>query len=116
VSDDPLRPSPSRFGDALNTGRVLHDTLTSTDHYRDALQTIAMLDHDDLDALALYVAADAVATRGEQQSSGDVWTDWWRGIDAADPDNPPDMETTSAVLRRIVRPAEGDDPDRAPDT
>jgi hypothetical protein len=116
VTDDPLRRSPHLYGDPLNAGRVLHDNLTATDHYMEAFQVIAMLDRDDLEQLALYVAADAAATRGEEQGSGDVWTDWWRGIGTTNPDDPPDMESTPAVLRRIVRPPEDDDPDRAPDT
>ena len=95
---------------------MLHDTLASTEHYLDAFKTIETLDHDDLAHLALYVAADAAATRGEQQASGQVWIDWWRGIDTPDPDDPPHIESTPGMLWPIVRPVEGDDPDRAPNT
>jgi hypothetical protein len=110
MTDDPLRGSPYSLGDPLHNGRVLHEALTSTEHYRDALTTIETLAHDDLAHLALYVAADAAATRAEQQQSGQVWLDWWRGIDTADP---PTGDTTPGMLWPIVRPA-GGDPDAPP--
>ena len=81
MTDDPLHGSSARYGDLLTTGRVLHETLTSIEHYRDALNVIETLDHAQLAHLALYVAADAAATRGQERpaarygsTGGVAWT------------------------------------------
>jgi hypothetical protein len=126
MTDDPLHGSSARYGDLLTTGRVLHETLTSIEHYRDALNVIETLDHAQLAHLALYVAADAAATRGQEQASGQVWIDWWRGVDSLDADSldadylpaagSPAEGSTPGMLWYIVRPDRGDDPDRAPNT
>jgi hypothetical protein len=114
MSDDPLRSAPPhRFGDELTYGRVLHQALTGTAHYHEALTIIDTLRHEDLEHLALYVAAEAAGARSPEVEGGPAWAEWWAGIAPLDPEGQPEGTPTPGMLWRVVRPAEADDPDRA---
>jgi hypothetical protein len=98
MTDDLFAGSPHRFGDELTYGRVLHQALTSTANYQEVLTIIDTLRHEDLEHLALFVAAAAAATRSEERGGREAWNEWWVGIEGATPE----------TLWPIVRPEDVD--------
>ena len=65
------------------------------------MAAIEALTHEELAHLALTVAAEAVLTRSENAGDGDIWIDWWRGVDGGDPDT---MDTSPMSMLRTLRP------------
>lgn len=104
MDHDPLSGSPHRFGDELTYGRVLHQALAGTAHFHEALTIIDTLRHEDLEHLALYVAAAAAASRGDDPDGGPAWAEWWTGIASVDVADAPEGTPTPEMLWRVVRP------------
>ena len=104
MSEDPLRGSDHRFGDELTYGRVLYQALAGTAHYHEALTIIDTLRHEDLEHLALYVAAEAAAARSSGEDGGPVWAEWWTGVAPLDVEDAPEGTPTPEMLWQVVRP------------
>ncbi len=101
LPDDPHSERIGRYSQILKDGKMLLDTLEEQQHYTNAMTVIEALTHDQLAHLALTVAAGAVLTRAEGGNDGDIWINWWRGVDGGGPDA---MDTSPGVMARILRP------------
>ena len=100
-ADDPHRAGAGRYGQSIKDGKLLLDTLQEQRHYTTAMDAIRALSHQELADLALTVAAEAALTRAENADDGDVWINWWRGVDGGDPDA---MDTSPGIMLRTLRP------------
>jgi hypothetical protein len=106
--DDPHQTRIGLYGQAIMDGKLLLETLREQEHYTAVLQVLSASTPDQLAALALTVAADAAATRSEQADSGDMWLNWWKGVDSPDDPNPTAMDTSPAAMWRTLRPEQFD--------
>jgi len=73
---------------------------------------------DQLAALALTIAAEAAADRSERANDGDLWLNWWKGVDSPNDPNSTAMYTSPSAMWRTLRPErfDSDSLTRAPRT
>jgi hypothetical protein len=99
LPDDPQSERIGRYGQILKDGKTVHDSLRGQRHYTTAITAIQGLTHEQLAHFALAVAAEAALTRSEDAGDGNVWIDWWSGVD--DPDA---IDTSPEMMRGTLRP------------
>lgn len=104
LPDDPYQSRIGLYGQAIMDGKMLLDTLREQEHYTGVLHVVSASTPDQLAALALTVAADAVASRSERANDGDLWLHWWRGVDSPNDPNSTAMDTSPAAIWRTLRP------------
>jgi hypothetical protein len=92
------------YGQTIMDGKLLLDTLREQEHYTGVLHVVSACTPDQLAALALTVAADAVASRSERANDGDLWLNWWRGVDSSNDPNSTAMDTSPSAMWRTLRP------------
>jgi hypothetical protein len=104
LPDDPHQSSIGLYGQAIMDGKLLLDTLREQEHYTGVLHVVSASTRDQLAALALTVAADAAAQRSERSHDGDLWLNWWRGVDSPGEPNSTAMDTSPSAMWRTLRP------------
>ena len=104
LPDDPHRQGIGLYGQNLKEGKLLLDTLREQEHYTGVLHVLSASTPDQLAALALTVAADAAANRTEQAGNGDLWLNWWKGVDSPDDPNSTAMDTSPSAMWQTLRP------------
>jgi hypothetical protein len=101
---DPHQSPIGLYGQAIKDGKLLLDTLREQEHYTGVLHVVSASTPDQLAALALTVAADAAAKRSEQSNEGDLWLNWWRGVDSPGEPDSTAMDTSPSAMWRTLRP------------
>jgi hypothetical protein len=104
LPDDPHQAPVGRYGQAIMDGKLLLDTLREQEHYTGALHVLSASTPDQLAALALTIAADAAASRSERANDGDLWLNWWRGVDSPNDPSSTAMDTSPSAMWRTLRP------------
>src|SRR5918997_1841726 len=104
LPDDPHQSSIGLYGQAIMDGKLLLDTLREQEHYTGVLHVLSASTPDQLAALAMTVAADAAAKRTERAGNGDLWLNWWKGVDSPGEANPTAMDTSPSAMWRTLRP------------
>lgn len=104
LPDDPHQARIGLYGQAIQDGKLLLDTLKEQEHFSSVLAVLSATTPDQLAALALTVAADAAAQRTERAEDGDLWLNWWKGVDSPGDDNPTAMDTSPGAMWRTLRP------------
>jgi hypothetical protein len=104
LPDDPHQARIGLYGQAIMDGKLLLDTLKEQEHYTGVLHVLEASTPDQLAALALTVAADAAASRSERAQDGDLWLNWWKGVDSPNDPNSTAMDTSPSAMWRTLRP------------
>jgi hypothetical protein len=104
LPDDPHQAPIGLYGQTIMEGKMLLDTLKEQEHFTGVLHVVSACTPDQLAALALAVAADASASRSERANDGDLWLNWWRGVDSPDEPNSTAMDTSPSAMWRTLRP------------
>jgi hypothetical protein len=102
LPDDPHSERVGLYGQIIKNGKLIPDALDEQQHYATATAAIEALSHEELAHLALTIAAEAALTRSEQAGDGDIWLDWWRGVDSGG--EPDTIDTSPGIMRRTLRP------------
>ena len=104
LPDDPHQAPIGVYGQRIMDGKMLLDTLKEQEHYTGVLHVVSASTPDQLAALALTIAADASASRSERADDGDLWLNWWRGVDNPNEPNSTAMDTSPSAMWRTLRP------------
>jgi len=104
LPDDPHQARIGLYGQAIMDGKLLLDTLKEQEHYTSVLHVLSASTPDQLAALALTIAAEAAADRSETANDGDLWLNWWKGVDSPNDPNSTAMDTSPSAMWRTLRP------------